>query len=47
MLFREIQRLIAEKEFEALQNLSIEKPIKFNWVKEVFENIHDSFYSFK
>jgi acetyl-CoA synthetase len=39
-LFREIQRLIAEKKFEALQQLPVHKPVKFNWVKEVFENIH-------
>jgi len=39
-IFREIQRLIAEKKFAALQTLSMQKPVKFNWVKEVFEDIH-------
>src|SRR5678816_2093227 len=39
-IFREIQRLIVGKKFEALQTLSIRKPVKFNWVKEVFEDIH-------
>ena len=40
MLFREIQRLIADKKFDELQKLSIQKPVKFNWVKEIFEDIH-------
>ncbi|HEX5150880.1 MAG TPA: AMP-binding protein [Parafilimonas sp.] len=39
-VFRELQRLIAEKKFDALQQLSIQKPAKFNWAKEVFESIH-------
>ncbi|MEO5997977.1 MAG: AMP-binding protein [Chitinophagaceae bacterium] len=39
-LFRQIMKLIANKEFEELDKLRIVKPIKFNWVTEVFENIH-------
>ena len=39
-LFREIRNLIAEKRFEELSVLNIPKPDKFNWVKEVFEDIH-------
>ena len=32
--------MIAGKQFEALRALNIAKPKKFNWVTEVFENIH-------
>ena len=39
-LFREVRRLVAAKKFEELHNLSIIKPGKFNWVKEIFENIN-------
>ncbi|MEP7373006.1 MAG: AMP-binding protein [Chitinophagaceae bacterium] len=39
-LYRQIRELIADKQFEALKTLNIEKPAKFNWVKEVFESIH-------
>ena len=39
-LYRQIRELIAAKEFEALRKLEIEKPQQFNWVEEVFENIH-------
>ncbi len=39
-VFREIRKLIAEKRFDALRMLHIPKPYKFNWVKEVFEDIH-------
>ena len=39
-LYRQIREMIAGKQFEALQKLNIPKPDKFNWVKEVFENIH-------
>ena len=42
-LFRQIGEMIAGKQFEALQSLKIEKPKKFNWVTEVFENIHAFF----
>ncbi|MEP7144500.1 MAG: AMP-binding protein [Ferruginibacter sp.] len=39
-LYRQILEMIAGKQFEALSSLDIVKPKKFNWVKEVFENIH-------
>ena len=39
-LFREIRELIAEHKFDELRALDIPKPNTFNWVKEVFENIH-------
>ena len=39
-LFRKIRQLIAEKDFETLSQLEIPQPEKFNWVKEVFEDIH-------
>ena len=39
-LYRQIREMIANKQFEALRALNIEKPEKFNWVREVFENIH-------
>jgi len=39
-LYREIRQLIADKNFEELRQLQILKPRKFNWVTEVFENIH-------
>src|ERR1044072_2622447 len=39
-LFRQIREMIADKQFKALNALNIEKPQKFNWVTEVFENIH-------
>ncbi|WP_205529478.1 AMP-binding protein [Taibaiella koreensis] len=39
-LFREIRRLIAAKDFEALARLDIKAPARFNWVQEVFEQIH-------
>lgn len=39
-LFREVGQLIADKNFEALTHLNIEKPEKFNWVKDIFEGIH-------
>ena len=39
-LYRQIRKMIAGKQFEALRTLSIEKPKKFNWVTEVFENIN-------
>lgn len=32
--------MIANKQFAELKTLNIAKPDKFNWVKEVFENIH-------
>lgn len=39
-LYRKVRELIAEKDFEALRQLDILKPERFNWVKEVFEQIH-------
>jgi len=39
-IFREIRRLITAKKFEELRSLPIIKPAKFNWVKEIFENIN-------
>jgi acyl-coenzyme A synthetase/AMP-(fatty) acid ligase len=38
--FRLVRELIANKEFEALKTLDLTKPSKFNWVSEIFENIH-------
>ena len=40
MIFREIRRLIAEKDFDGLNRLDLPKPEKFNWAREVFEQIH-------
>lgn len=39
-LFREVRRLIALKDFAALQQMEIRKPEYFNWVQEIFEGIH-------
>ena len=39
-LYRQIREMIADKQYEALSALNIEKPKKFNWVTEVFENIN-------
>ena len=39
-MFRLIREMIADKQFDALNALSIVKPKKFNWVTEVFENIN-------
>jgi len=39
-LFRHVRDMIARKQFDDLRMLNIIKPEKFNWVKEVFENIH-------
>ena len=39
-LYRQIRMMIANKQFAELKTLNIAKPEKFNWVKEVFENIH-------
>src|SRR5215831_9261638 len=39
-LYRQIRGMIAGKQFRALRELQITKPEKFNWVTEVFENIH-------
>lgn len=38
--YRQVRALIADKQFEALKTLAIPKPEHFNWVTEVFENIH-------
>ena len=39
-LYRQIRDMIAAKQFAALRELEIIKPQQFNWVAEVFENIH-------
>jgi acetyl-CoA synthetase len=39
-IFRNIRQLIADKDFEALTTLEITKPLHFNWVTEIFEDIH-------
>jgi acyl-coenzyme A synthetase/AMP-(fatty) acid ligase len=39
-LYRQIREMIAGKQFDDLRALEIAKPQKFNWVTEVFENIH-------
>lgn len=39
-VYREVRQLIADKDFETLAKLKIEAPLRFNWVKEVFEDIH-------
>lgn len=39
-LFRNIRDLIREHKFEELKQLEIQKPERFNWVKEIFEGIH-------
>lgn len=39
-LFRTIKQLIADKQFDELNRLDIEKPEYFNWAKEIFEGIH-------
>lgn len=39
-LYRRVAQMIAAKEFDALETLPITKPATFNWIKEVFENIH-------
>ncbi len=39
-IYRTIRQLIANKDFDSLAKLDVQKPEKFNWVKEVFEGIH-------
>jgi len=39
-LFRQVRRRITERDFNALQGLFIDRPVHFNWVKEVFEAIN-------
>ena len=39
-LYRQIREMIANKQFEDLRKLNIVKPEKFNWVREVFENMN-------
>ncbi|HVU55397.1 MAG TPA: AMP-binding protein [Puia sp.] len=39
-LYRQIRGSIASQKFDELQAMKITKPEKFNWVTEVFENIH-------
>lgn len=39
-LYRQIREMIAGKQFQALREMQITKPQKFNWATEVFENIY-------
>lgn len=39
-IYRKIRELISSGSFDELAQLHIPKPEKFNWVKEVFEDIH-------
>lgn len=39
-LYTKIGKLLADKDYDALADLQIEKPEYFNWVTEVFEDIH-------
>lgn len=38
--FRKIRTLIAQEDFEQLNAAELQKPEKFNWVKEIFEGIN-------
>lgn len=38
-LFRQVQTIIADQQFEQLPSLNIVKPQKFNWVREIFEAV--------
>jgi acyl-coenzyme A synthetase/AMP-(fatty) acid ligase len=39
-LYRKIRGIISGQQFEKLYGLDVQKPLKFNWVTEVFENIN-------
>lgn len=39
-IFRKIRSLIAQEDFDQLNTVNLQKPEKFNWVKEVFEGIN-------
>ena len=39
-LFQQINTLLESKDYDGLYQLDIKKPQSFNWVQEVFENIH-------
>lgn len=39
-IFRKIRSLIAQEDFDQLNAVNLQKPEKFNWVKEVFEDIN-------
>lgn len=39
-LYRTVRQLIADQHFEALGDIPLERPQKFNWVRDVFEGIH-------
>ncbi|WP_264434559.1 acyl-CoA synthetase [Flavobacterium agricola] len=39
-LFTEVTKLLADKQYSALQNYKLTKPNKMNWVVDVFEGIH-------
>lgn len=38
--FRKIRTLIAQEDFAQLNTIELQKPEKFNWVKEIFEGIN-------
>lgn len=39
-IFRKVRSLIAQENFDQLNAVNLQKPEKFNWVKEVFEGIN-------
>jgi len=39
-IFRNVSRIIADKDFDALTEITITQPEKFNWARDVFEAIH-------
>ena len=39
-IFRNVSRIIADKDFDALSKITITQPEKFNWARDVFEAIH-------
>jgi len=38
--YRQVRNMIAEQKFDNLKSLIIPAQKKFNWVTEIFENIH-------
>ena len=38
--YRQVRNMIAEQKFNNLKSLIIPAQKKFNWVTEIFENIH-------
>ena len=39
-IFRKVSQIIADKDFDALSDITITQPEKFNWARDVFEAIH-------